>query len=44
MKCLFLALTLIAACVALIITGYPDAASWAALGAIFIVIIGGLES
>ena len=44
MKGLFLVLALIAACVALIVTGHRDAASWAPLAAIFIVMGGGLES
>lgn len=44
MKGLFLVVTLIAACVAFIVTGHRDAASWATLAAIFIVIGGGLES
>ena len=44
MKVTLLTLTLIVTCVALIITGHRDAASWAALAAIFIVMVGGLES
>ena len=44
MKGLFLALAFIVACVAFVVTGHRDAGSWAALAAIFIVMVGGLES
>ncbi len=44
MKGLFLALAFVVACVAFTVTGHRDAGSWAALAAIFIVMVGGLES